>query len=175
MTDVFVFPTSPDSSWNVHEMDTRISRRHPSYYFVKSCHPFHHERLRLSKSPIISLNLQFPFRATDVHRTITASTFYTYCILRPNTPALRLARRTLDRRGSKWEPAIPSERVVIRVELLVILVNRSQVLEVDLVTEEPSNATESFDELSTLLGAVGDKLEVGTKILVLLGEPLQER
>ncbi len=48
-------------------------------------------------------------------------------------------------------------------------------LEVDLVTEETTDATESLNILVAFGGSVGDELEVGTEFSVLLCDPLQER
>jgi len=43
-----------------------------------------------------------------------------------STPAIRPARRTLNRRGSE-EPAIPSDTaIIIRIELLIVFVNRRE-------------------------------------------------
>lgn len=94
-----------------------------------------------------------------------------------HTSTLRPTRRAISEWGSfSEEPAEPSNtRFVVRVELVIVLVDRSKVHEVDLVAKETANTTEALDELSTLLGSVGDEFEVGTKVLVLLGEPFEKK
>ncbi|KAK7688989.1 hypothetical protein QCA50_007680 [Cerrena zonata] len=107
---------------------------------------------------------------TDINSLV----FNSFAPLR--TPTLRPTRRALVRWGSKKEPSYPSDVFVIGHELILILVvNRRQVREIDLVSEQTTNSTETLDELSTFLRLVGDEFEVGTELLVLLGEPFKKR
>lgn len=74
------------------------------------------------------------------------------------------------------EPPRTSESVVVAVELVFIfVVDGLEVREVDLVPEETADTTEALDELRALLRAVGDELEVRAELLVLIGEPLEQR
>lgn len=69
-----------------------------------------------------------------------------------------------------------SEYVVVAHELvLIFIVDGRQVGEVNLVPEQAADATKTLDELSTLLRAVRDELQVRTELLVLFSEPLEER
>lgn len=60
--------------------------------------------------------------------------------------------------------------VVVVIIVTVIL----QLLKVDLVTENTSDTTKALDELVAFRGSVRYKLQVSTKILVVLSDPLQE-
>lgn len=63
----------------------------------------------------------------------------------------RPARRALSGQGSE-EPAIPSDDVLIGVELVVVVfVNRCKVVEVNLVSKQATYTTETLDELSSFL------------------------
>jgi len=88
-------------------------------------------------------------------------------------PPTHPARRTLSKQGSE-EPATSSEVIIIRVELVFFLIHGRHVGEVYLVSEQATNTTKALDELSTFLRTVGDELQIGTKLLVLLGEPFKE-
>lgn len=60
--------------------------------------------------------------------------------------------------------------IVVVVIVIVIL----QLLEVDLVAENASDATKALHELVALGGPVRYKLQVRTELLVVLSDPLQE-
>lgn len=60
------------------------------------------------------------------------------------------------------------------VELVVVSLEISQVLKGHLVSEDTADTTETLDELTAFLRFVGHKFERGTKVLVLLGEPLEQ-
>lgn len=61
----------------------------------------------------------------------------------------------------------------IIVEFVFIVVEVGELLEVEGVAENGADATEALDELVTLGRTVGNKFKVGTKVTVLLGEPLK--
>ena len=48
-------------------------------------------------------------------------------------------------------------------------------VELDLVSEETTDATETFHELEALLGLICDKLDLNTKATVVVTEPLGQR
>lgn len=60
------------------------------------------------------------------------------------------------------------------VELVVVSLEISQVLKGHLVSEDTADTTETLDELTAFLRFVGHKFERGTKVLVLLSEPLEQ-
>lgn len=60
------------------------------------------------------------------------------------------ARRALSGQGSE-EPAIPSDDVLIGVELVVVFINRCKVVEVNLVSKQATYTTETLDELGSFL------------------------
>lgn len=66
-------------------------------------------------------------------------------------------------------------KLSIIVELIIRLISFCKLLKVELVAHHGTDTTETLDELVTLRGTVGDELEVGTKVTVLLGQPLEER
>lgn len=83
--------------------------------------------------------------------------------------------RSFTRRG-EWgrylavsEGAQPS----IIVEFVFIFVEVGKLLKVEGVAEDGAYATKALDELVALRRAVGDELEVGTKVAVFLSEPLK--
>lgn len=61
------------------------------------------------------------------------------------------------------------------IKLVVVFSDLLVLLKVDLVPEQPADATKAFDKLGALLGSVGDKLEGGAKIFVVFGEPLHQQ
>ena len=61
--------------------------------------------------------------------------------------------------------------IVIIIVILAII----ELLKVDLVAEQTTNASESFDELVALRGTVGHEFQSGSEVAVLLGDPLEER
>lgn len=93
-----------------------------------------------------------------------------------HAPTLRPTRRAPARQGSSREPPQKSEILVVAQELvLILIVDRLEVREVDLVPEEPADPAEALDELRALLRAVRDELEVRAEFAVLLREPLEQR
>jgi len=60
-------------------------------------------------------------------------------------------------------------------ELVVIILLISQLGEIDLVSQKTTNSSETLDELGSFLRLVGDKLEGRSELLVLLGEPFEQR
>ena len=65
--------------------------------------------------------------------------------------------------------------VVVKIELVFFGVVQLKRLEVDLVPEHSADATEAANILRTLLALVGDDLENGAEILVVVCQPFQER
>ncbi|KAI6766521.1 hypothetical protein HG531_011743 [Fusarium graminearum] len=59
--------------------------------------------------------------------------------------------------------------------LLVVVAHVSKLLKVDLVSEKTTDTTEALDELVALGGSIRDELKSGTKVLVVLSNPFQER
>lgn len=65
------------------------------------------------------------------------------------------------------------------IELSIIVkfilgINVSQLLKIDLVTQNGTNTTKALDELIALAGSIGDEFQCRAKVLVLLSKPLQE-
>lgn len=60
------------------------------------------------------------------------------------------------------------------VELILVIIN-IKLLKVERVAQDSANTTKSADELVALGRTIRDKLERGTKVLELLGQPFQER
>lgn len=61
----------------------------------------------------------------------------------------------------------------IIVEFVFIIIEIGELLKVESVAENGANATKALDELVTLRGAVGHKLERSTKVTVLLSKPFE--
>ena len=57
----------------------------------------------------------------------------------------------------------------------VLGIDLGQLLEVELVPQHGANAAEAFDELVALARTVGDELEGGAEVFVVLREPFEER
>jgi hypothetical protein len=49
------------------------------------------------------------------------------------------------------------------------------ILKFDLISQEPSDSSESLDELKTFLRFVGDELKFGTKVGIVIADPLCKR
>lgn len=60
------------------------------------------------------------------------------------------------------------------IVVIIIILAIVELLKVDLVAEKSTNTSESLDELVALRGAVGDELQVGSEVAVLLSNPLEE-
>lgn len=60
------------------------------------------------------------------------------------------------------------------IVIIIIILAIIELLEVDLVAEKPTNASESLDELVAFRGTVGHEFQSGSKVAVLLGDPLEE-
>mmetsp|Transcript_34697 Transcript_34697/g.87798 ORF Transcript_34697/g.87798 Transcript_34697/m.87798 type:complete len:227 (+) Transcript_34697:109-789(+) len=74
-------------------------------------------------------------------------------------------------------PAGGRSEVVVApdVRVVAVLVRLLQLREVDLVAQDAAHATEAAAELAALLALVGDELERAAKLLVVVGQPLQQR
>lgn len=72
---------------------------------------------------------------------------------------------------------ILAHREVINLSIVVVIIIILAIIEllkVDLVAEQSTNSSESLDELVALGGSVGNELQRGSKVAVLLGNPLKE-
>jgi hypothetical protein len=106
-------------------------------------------------------------------RLVPTSVFTT----RPAPTPLYLTWRDptiIPRRGSTKEPTIPSDVVIVRVELVFIVIVGAQVGKVDLVSQQAANTAESLDELRALLRPVRHKFQVRTEFFVFLSEPFEQ-
>jgi hypothetical protein len=73
------------------------------------------------------------------------------------------------------ELATPSEDVIIRHELvLIVVVHAREVRKVHLVAQQTADATEALHELGAFLRPVGDELKVSAKVPVFISEPFKE-
>jgi hypothetical protein len=127
---------------------------------------------------------------------------YSHCRLSVCTPFIRLQPGEAKRRGL-YSPGLLRGRVVLTwcvgtgrsltrrvewsrylavsegaqpsiiVELVIAIVKVGELLKVECITKDGADATKALDELVAFGGAVGDKLERGSKVAVLFGEPLQ--
>lgn len=89
--------------------------------------------------------------------------------------------RTRNRRQAAFNGLLNAWRLLLAlfcevVELsiiieLIFVVNIGQLLKVDLVAQKGANATKSFHKLISFARSIRNKLQRGTKILVLFGKP----
>ena len=59
------------------------------------------------------------------------------------------------------------------IEFIIVIVDRKVIVKVNLVPEDPADATEAFHKLTSLLRFVRNEFEGCSEILVLLGKPLE--
>jgi len=64
--------------------------------------------------------------------------------------------------------------VLVAQELVLVFIVGRDVRKVDFVSQDTADSTKALDELCAFLRLVRDKFEVGTKLGILLGEPLQQ-
>ena len=62
----------------------------------------------------------------------------------------------------------------LTVVVLIVVAHFSKLLEVDLVSENTANATETLDKLVALGGSIRNELKRGTEVLIVLSNPFKE-